>query len=76
MAKIQINNPRQIINGGAKKYYFKVKGLGGPKGRQRATKAIREAEGLKASREMPQLYMSALLLPVGQDATVECRHTI
>lgn len=32
MAKIHINNPKQVINGGAKKYYFKVKGLGGPKG--------------------------------------------
>ena len=32
MAKIIVNNPKQIINGGAKKYYFKVKGLGGLKG--------------------------------------------
>ena len=32
MAKIIVNNPKQVINGGAKKYYFKVKGLGGLKG--------------------------------------------
>ena len=32
MSKIIVNNPKQVINGGAKKYYFKVKGLGGLKG--------------------------------------------
>lgn len=72
MAKIQINNPRQTINGGAKKYYFKVKGLGGPKG----DKGDKGDTGSRGPQGEPgnaaTVYVgSTTTLPVGQDATVE-----
>lgn len=46
MAKIIVNNPKQVINGGAKKYYFKVKGLGGLKG-DKGDKGDTGAQGLQ-----------------------------
>ena len=72
MAKIQINNPRQTINGGAKKYYFKVKGFGGPKG----DKGDKGDTGSRGPQGEPgnaaTVYVgSTTTLPVGQDATVE-----
>ena len=49
MAKIIVNNPKQVINGGAKKYYFKVKGLGGLKGDkgEKGDKGDTGAQGLQ-----------------------------
>lgn len=46
MAKIIVNNPKQVINGGAKKYYFKVKGLGGLKG-DKGDKGDTGAQGIQ-----------------------------
>ena len=72
MAKIQINNPKQIINGGAKKYYFKVKGLGGPKGDKGDTGATgpQGPQGPQGNAATMSVG-STTTLPVGYDATVE-----
>ena len=71
MAKIQINNPRQIINGGAKKYYFKVKGLGGPKG-DKGDKGDTGSLGPQGPQGNAATVSvgSTTTLPVGYDATV------
>ena len=71
MAKIQINNPRQIINGGAKKYYFKVKGLGGPKG-DKGDKGDTGSQGPQGPQGNAATVSvgSTTTLPVGYDATV------
>lgn len=72
MAKIKVTNPQQIINGGAKKYYFKVKGLGGPKG-DRGEKGDTGSRGPQGEPgNAATVYVgSTTTLPVGQDATVE-----
>ena len=72
MAKIIVNNPRQIINGGAKKYYFKVKGLGGPKG-DKGDKGDTGATGPQGPQGNAATVSvgSTTTLPVGQNATVE-----
>lgn len=72
MAKIHINNPKQVINGGAKKYYFKVKGLGGPKG-DKGDKGDTGATGPQGPQGNAATVSvgSTTTLPVGQDATVE-----
>ena len=71
MAKIQINNPRQIINGGTKKYYFKVKGLGGPKG-DKGDKGDTGSQGPQGPQGNAATVSvgSTTTLPVGYDATV------
>lgn len=71
MAKIIVNNPRQVINGGAKKYYFKVKGLGGPKGDQ-GEKGDTGATGPQGPQGNAATVSvgSTTTLPVGYDATV------
>lgn len=71
MAKIIVNNPRQVINGGAKKYYFKVKGLGGPKGDQ-GDKGDTGATGPQGPQGNAATVSvgSTTTLPVGYDATV------
>lgn len=72
MAKIHINNPKQVINGGAKKYYFKVKGLGGPKGDKGDTGATgpQGPQGPQGNAATVSVG-STTTLPVGQDATVQ-----
>lgn len=72
MAKIIVNNPRQVINGGAKKYYFKVKGLGGPKG-DKGDKGDTGATGPEGPQGNAATVSvgSTTTLPVGQDATVQ-----
>ena len=72
MAKIHINNPKQVINGGAKKYYFKVKGLGGPKG-DKGDKGDTGATGPQGPQGNAATVSvgSTTTLPVGQDATVQ-----
>ena len=72
MAKIIVNNPRQVINGGAKKYYFKVKGLGGPKGDKgdKGDTGSRGPQGEPGNAATVDVG-STTTLPVGQDATVE-----
>lgn len=71
MAKIHINNPKQVINGGAKKYYFKVKGLGGPKG-DKGDKGDTGATGPEGPQGNAATVSigSTTTLPVGYDATV------
>lgn len=71
MAKIIVNNPRQVINGGAKKYYFKVKGLGGPKG-DKGDKGDTGATGPQGPQGNAATVSigSTTTLPVGYDATV------
>ena len=71
MAKIIVNNPRQVINGGAKKYYFKVKGLGGPKG-DKGDKGDTGATGPEGPQGNAATVSigSTTTLPVGYDATV------
>lgn len=71
MAKIHINNPKQVINGGAKKYYFKVKGLGGPKGDKGDTGATgpQGPQGPQGNAATVSVG-STTTLPVGYDATV------
>lgn len=72
MAKIHINNPKQVINGGAKKYYFKVKGLGGPKG-DKGDKGDTGSQGPQGPQGNAATVSvgSTTTLPVGQDATVQ-----
>lgn len=72
MAKIIVNNPRQVINGGAKKYYFKVKGLGGPKG-DKGDKGDTGQTGPQGPQGNAATVSvgSTTTLPVGYDATVE-----
>ena len=71
MAKIHINNPKQVINGGAKKYYFKVKGLGGPKG-DKGDKGDTGSQGPQGPQGNAATVSvgSTTTLPVGYDATV------
>ena len=71
MAKIKITNPQQIINGGAKKYYFKVKGLGGPKG-DKGDKGDTGSQGPQGPQGNAATVSvgSTTTLPVGYDATV------
>jgi hypothetical protein len=72
MARIIVNNPRQVINGGAKKYYFKVKGLGGPKG-DKGDKGDTGSQGPQGPQGNAATISvgSTTTLAVGQDATVE-----
>jgi hypothetical protein len=72
MARIIVNNPRQVINGGAKKYYFKVKGLGGPKG-NKGDKGDTGGQGPQGPQGNAATISvgSTTTLPVGYNATVE-----
>ena len=72
MARIIVNNPRQVINGGAKKYYFKVKGLGGPKG-DKGDKGDTGSQGPQGPQGNAATISvgSTTTLPVGYNATVE-----
>ena len=72
MQRISITNPQNIIDGTAKKYYFKLRNTGGPKG----DKGDKGDTGSRGPQGEPgnaaTIYVgSTTTLPVGQDATVE-----
>ena len=77
MAKIKVTNPKQIINGGAKKYYFKVKGVGGIKG-DKGDKGDTGSQGPQGPQGNAATIMvgSTTTLPTGYDATVTNTGTI
>ena len=69
MAKIIVNNPKQVINGGAKKYYFKVKGLGGLKG-DKGDKGDTGAQGLAGANGADGFSPIATVTPTDTGATI------
>ena len=69
MAKIIVNNPKQVINGGAKKYYFKVKGSGGLKG-DKGDKGDTGAKGLAGANGADGFSPIATVTPTGTGATI------
>lgn len=69
MAKIIVNNPKQVINGGAKKYYFKVKGLGGLKG-DKGDKGDTGAQGLTGANGADGFSPIATVTPTDTGATI------
>ena len=72
MAKIIVNNPKQVINGGAKKYYFKVKGLGGLKGDKgdKGEKGDTGAQGLAGANGADGFSPIATVTPTDTGATI------
>ena len=72
MAKIIVNNPKQVINGGAKKYYFKVKGLGGLKGDtgDKGDKGDTGAQGLAGANGADGFSPIATVTPTDTGATI------
>lgn len=69
MAKIIVNNPKQVINGGAKKYYFKVKGLGGLKG-DKGDKGDTGAQGLAGANGADGFSPIATVTQTSTGATI------
>ena len=69
MSKIIVNNPKQVINGGAKKYYFKVKGLGGLKG-DKGDKGDTGAQGLAGANGADGFSPIATVTPTDTGATI------
>ena len=69
MAKIIVNNPKQVINGGAKKYYFKVKGLGGLKG-DKGEKGDTGPQGPAGANGADGFSPIATVTPTGTGATI------
>ena len=72
MQRISITNPQNIIDGTAKKYYFKLRNTGGPKG-DKGDKGDTGATGPQGPQGNAATVSvgSTTTLPVGYDATVE-----
>ena len=72
MQRISITNPQNIIDGTAKKYYFKLRNTGGPKG-DKGDKGDTGATGPQGPKGDAATVAvgSTTTLAVGQDATVE-----
>ena len=72
MQRISITNPQNIIDGTAKKYYFKLRNTGGPRG-EKGEKGDPGSIGPQGEPgNAATVYVgSTTTLPVGQDATVE-----
>jgi hypothetical protein len=71
MQRISITNPQNIIDGTAKKYYFKLRNTGGPKG-DKGDKGDTGATGPQGPQGNAATVSvgSTTTLPVGYDATV------
>lgn len=71
MQRISITNPQNIIDGTAKKYYFKLRNTGGPKG-DKGEKGDTGATGPQGPQGNAATVSvgSTTTLPVGYDATV------
>ena len=72
MQRISITNPQNIIDGTAKKYYFKLRNTGGPKGDKgdKGDTGQTGPQGPKGDAATVAVG-STTTLAVGQDATVE-----
>ena len=72
MQRISITNPQNIIDGTAKKYYFKLRNTGGPKGDKgdKGDTGQTGPQGPKGDAATVAVG-STTTLPVGYDATVE-----
>lgn len=72
MQRISITNPQNIIDGTVKKYYFKLRNTGGPKG-DKGEKGDTGQTGPQGPQGNAATVSvgSTTTLPVGQDATVE-----
>lgn len=72
MQRITVNNPQNVIDGTAKKYYFKLRQTGGPKG-DKGDKGDTGATGPQGPQGTAATVAigSTTTLPVGQDASVE-----
>ena len=72
MQRISITNPQNVIDGTAKKYYFKLRNTGGPKG-DKGDKGDTGATGPQGPQGNAATVSigSTTTLPVGYDATVE-----
>ena len=71
MQRISITNPQNVIDGTAKKYYFKLRNTGGPKG-DKGDKGDTGATGPQGPQGNAATVSvgSTTTLPVGYDATV------
>lgn len=71
MQRISITNPQNVINGTAKKYYFRLRNTGGPKG-DKGDKGDTGATGPQGPQGNAATVSvgSTTTLPVGYDATV------